>query len=54
MLLFSVGQLKDWRGNGEVREGITCSKGPQGGIKPGEAVARTQPLYMGHQLSQLS
>ncbi len=32
------------------REGITCSKGPQGGIEPGNLAARTQPLYMGRPL----
>lgn len=29
---------------------MTCSKGPQIGIKPWAAAARTQPLYMGHML----
>ncbi len=33
---------KNWTGNREEREGITCRKGPQGGIEP--AAARTRPL----------
>ncbi len=31
---------------GETKE-KTCSKGPKGGIEPGAAAVRTQPLYMG-------
>ncbi len=39
-----MGQLKDWTGNGEEKEGMTSSKGPQGGIEPSARAARTQPL----------
>ncbi len=33
---------------------MTCSKGPQGGIKPVAAALRTQPLFMWRALYQLS
>ena len=36
------------------RRGITCSKGPQVGIEPVATVAKTEPLYMGHMLYQVS
>ncbi len=55
-----IGQLKDWTDNKEkerdrerVREGITCSKGQQGGIKPMVTAARTQPLHKKGPLYQL-
>ncbi len=31
---------------------MTCSRGPQGGIKPGAAAATTQPLFMGALVAQ--
>ncbi len=50
-----MGQLKeDWIGNGDEIEGMTSSKGPQGGIEPRFAAARTQPLCIGRPLHQLS
>ncbi len=39
---------------GNERERRTRSKGPQGGIKPTTAAARTQPLYMERPLYHLS
>ena len=36
------------------REGMTCCKGPRGGIEPLAAAARSQPLYMGCLLCQVS
>ncbi len=47
---YLIGQLKSWAGNEGKREEMTCSKGPQGGIEPAAAAARTQPLYMGRLL----
>ncbi len=49
-----MGQLENWTGNGGEREGVTCSEGPQGGIKPPAAAVVTQALYMGYLLDQLS
>ncbi len=37
-----------------LRVGMTGSKGPQGEIEPGVAAVRTQPLYTGRSLYQLS
>ncbi len=34
---------KEWTGNGGEREGMTCSKGPQGGTRA--AAARTKTLH---------
>ncbi len=39
---------------GREREGMSCSKELQGGIKPGDAAVGAQPLYMGQPLHQLS
>ena len=36
----STGQLKTWKGR------MTCSKGPQVGVKPRPAASRSKPLYM--------
>ncbi len=52
--LFLIGQQKDLIGNGGEREGMTCSKGLQGGIKPVVAAAGTQPPYMRRPLNQRS
>ncbi len=48
LCLYLKGQPKSWTGN--EGEGMTCSKWPQGEIKP-VAAAATQPLYMGFWLS---
>ena len=45
-----VGQLKIW----QEREGKTCTKGPQGGVKPTAAAEDSQTQYMEWTLHQLS
>ncbi len=49
-VILLIGKLKISTGNGGNVEGTTCSKGSQGGIKPGATATRTQPLYMGRPL----
>ncbi len=44
--LLLIGQLQDLTEYRREREGMTCNKGPQVGMKPRAAAARTQPLWM--------
>ncbi len=54
-MTYLTAQQKVWTGKGRgEKEGMTCSKEPQSGIEPDVAGARTNPLYMGHLLYQLS
>ncbi len=48
-----IRQLKDWIGNGRER-GNDMQQRLQDGVKPVAAAARTQPLYLGRLLYQLS
>ncbi len=38
---------RECTGNGGESEGMTCNKGPQGGVEQGAPAARTQPLHKG-------
>ena len=45
-----TGQLDRWQEMGSESRGRARSQGPQVGLKPRAAAARTEPLYTGHTL----